>query len=264
MVNDFSRWTADLFQTWLLVLMRVAPIVFMMPLFYSRNIPARVKAGLTLIISLALLPTVKVEMGRFPSEPLSFGFFALSELMIGFLLGFSVRLIFAGLQIAGELAGFQMGFGMAKVMDPQSGSESTVVTGFYYMIGLLLFLTVDGHHWFFKALAQSFQLLAPGEFEPREGLAQLFIRLSGKMFVLAIKIVAPILAIMMLVQIAMGIIARMIPQVNVLMTSFPVTISLGLIFLGLSVELFWPVLKNLLDESGRGLATTLLPLMKGP
>lgn len=82
------------------------------------------------------------------------------------------------------------------------------------------------------------------------------------MFVLAIKIAAPILAIMMLVQIALGIIARMIPQVNLLMSSFPLTIGLGLIFLGISMDLVWPTLKNLMDESGRGLATTLLPLMK--
>jgi len=262
MINDFSQWTAPLFQTWVLVLMRVAPVIFMMPLFYSRNLPAQVKAGLTLIVSLALLPAVPVEAGSFPSEPLSFGLYALSELMIGFLLGFSVRLIFAGLQLAGEVAGFQMGFGMARVMDPQSGSESTVVTGLYYLIGLLLFLAADGHHWFFKALAQSFHLLHPGEFQPQEGLVHLFIRLSGRMFVLAIKIVAPILAIMMLVQIALGSIARMIPQVNLLMSSFPITISLGLIFLGLSIEFFWPILNDQFHESGRGLVNTLLPLMK--
>lgn len=251
-----------MFQAWLLILMRVAPVIFMMPLFHSRNIPVRVKAGLTLIISLALLPAVKIETGPFPSEPLSFVFLTLSELMIGFLLGFSVRLTFAGLQLAGELAGFQMGFGMARVMNPQSGSESTVVSEFYYLIGLLLFLAADGHHWFFKALAQSFHLLAPGEFQPREGLIQLFIRLSGRMFVLAIQIAAPILVIMILVQIALGIIARMIPQVNVLMSSFPLTISLGLIFLGLSMELFRPLLENLMGESGRGLVTVVLPLMK--
>ncbi len=262
MIHDVSHWTMPIFQTWLLVLMRVAPVIFMMPVFHSRNIPVRVKAGLTLIISLALLPTVKIETVLFPSEPLSFGFFAFSEVMIGFLLGFSVRLIFAGLQMAGEIAAFQMGFGMARVMDPQSGSESTVVTEFYYLIGLLFFLTVDGHHWFFKALSQSFHLLAPGEFQPREGLVQLFLRLSGRMFVLAIKIAAPILAIMILVQMALGIIARMIPQVNLLMSSFPLTIGLGLIFLGLSMDFVWPILKNLMDESGRGLTTTLLPLMK--
>lgn len=251
-----------MFQSWLLILMRVAPVIFMMPLFHSRNIPTRVKAGLTLIISLTLLPTVKIEAAPFFSEPLSFVFLTLSELMIGFLLGFSVRLTFASLQMAGEVAGFQMGFGMARVMDPQSGSESTVVTEFYYLIGLLLFMAVDGHHWFFNALAQSFHLLAPGEFQLREGLVQLFIRLSGRMFVLAIQIVAPIMAIMMLVQIALGIIAKMVPQVNVLMSSFPLTIGLGLIFLGLSMELFWPMLESLMRESGRGLVTTVLPSMK--
>jgi flagellar biosynthetic protein FliR len=262
MGSDFSQWTQSMFQTLILILMRAAPVVFMMPVFYSRNVPGRVKAGLTLVISLALLPAVEIETGSFPSEPLAFGLFALSELMIGFLLGFSVRLIFAGLQLAGELSGFQMGFGMARVMDPQSGSESTVVTELYYLVGLLLFLAVDGHHWFFRALVQSFHLLGPGEFHPREGLADFFIHLSGRMFVLAFMISAPILATMMLIQITFGIIARMIPQVNLLMSSFPITISLGLIVLGLSMELFWPALKSLLDESGRGLGSTLLPLMK--
>ncbi len=251
-----------MFQSWLLILMRVAPVIFMMPLFHSKNIPNRVKAGLTMVIGLVLLPTVKAEVGPFPSEPLSFGFFTLSELMIGMLLGFSVRLVFGGLQLAGELAGFQMGFGMARVMDPQSGSESTVVSEFYYLIGLLLFLAVDGHHWFFRALTESFHLLAPGEFHFREGLARLLILLSGGMFVLALKIVAPILSIMVVVQIALGVIARMIPQVNLLMTSFPLTISLGLVFLGLSMDAFWPFLQNLMEESGRGLVSTLLPLMK--
>ncbi len=262
MVNEFSHWTLPMFQSWLLIMMRVAPMVFMMPVFYSRNLPNRVKAGLTLIVSLVLLPTVQDGLTPFPSQPLSFIFFALSEVIIGFLLGFSVRLVFAGLQLAGEIAGFQMGFGMARVMDPQSGSESAILTEFYYLTGLLLFLAVDGHHWFFKALAQSFQILVPGEFQPREGLIPLLVQLSGKMFVIAIKIVAPILAILMLLKIALGIIARMVPQVNLLMSSFPLTIGLGLIAIGISMDLFWPSIKHLMDESGRGLTTTLLPLMK--
>ncbi len=261
-MDDLFRWTMPLFQQWLLILMRVAPIVFMMPLFQSRNVPQRVKAGMSLVISLVLLPAVKIEAGPFPTEPVGFGLLVLYEVMIGFLLGFSVRLIFAGLQLAGELAGFQMGFGMARVMDPQFGTESTVVTEFYFLIGLLLFLAIDGHHWFFKALIQSFHLLAPGTVQLREGLFELFLRLSGRMFVLAIQMVAPVLVILLLVKIALGIIARMIPQVNVLMSSFPLTIGLGLIFMGLSIDLFWASLKNIMEESGRGLVTNLLPLMK--
>lgn len=262
MMNDPLHWTLPLFQAYFLILMRVGPILFMMPVFQARNIPQPVKAGLTLLVSLVLLPITGIDPAFFPSEPLGFGFLLLSELMIGFLLGFSVRLVFAGLQLAGEIASFQMGFGMARVMDPQSGTQSTVVSEFYYLVGLLLFLAVDGHHWFFKALAQSFHLLSPGEFHLREGLLRLFLHLSGNMFMLAIKIAAPILAVLLMVKIAMGIIAKTIPQVNLLMTSFPITVGLGLVFLGLSLDLLWPLLKNLMDESGRGLVTTLLPLMK--
>lgn len=262
MMNDLFQWSLPLFQAYFLILMRVGLILFMMPVLQARNIPHPVKAGLALLVSLVLLPITEIDPAFFPSEPLGFGLLLLSELMIGFLLGFSVRLVFASLQLAGEIAGFQMGFGMARVMDPQSGTQSTVVSEFYYLVGILFFLAVDGHHWFFKALAQSFHLLSPGEFRLQEGLLRLFLDLSGKMFVLAIKIAAPILAVMLMINVAMGIIARTIPQVNLLMTSFPITVSLGLIFLGLSLDLLWPLLKNLTDESGRGLVTTLLPLMK--
>ncbi len=262
MIDDFSSWTIFHFQKWLLIAMRVAPVIFMMPLFFSKNIPNRMKAGFTLVLSLVLLPVVKMEQEAFPSEPFGYGLLCLFELLIGFLLGFSVRFIFAGLQLAGELAGFEMGFGMARVMDPQSGSESTVVTEFYYLIGVLLFLTVDGHHWFFNALVQSFHFLGPGAFQVREDLLTFFIRLSGRMFALALQMVAPLLAILMLIKIALGVIARTIPQVNLLMNSFPLTIGLGLVFIGLSFDLFWPRLQYLLNESGRGLVTTLLPLMR--
>lgn len=261
-LHDLSRWSLPLVQQWLLVLMRVAPIVFLMPLFQSRNVPHRVKALMTLIFSLVLFPVARMEGAPFPSEPLGFGLLILFETAIGFLLGLSVRLVFAALQLAGEIAGVQMGFGMARVMDPQFGTESTVVTEFYFLLGLLLFLSVDGHHWFFKALAQSFQLIRPGNIHLREGLFDLFLRLSGRMFVLAIQIVAPILTILLLVKMALGVVARVIPQVNLLMTSFPLTIGLGLIMMVLSLDLFWSSLGKLMEETGRGLITTLLPLMK--
>ncbi|MCX8117510.1 MAG: flagellar biosynthetic protein FliR [Desulfobacterota bacterium] len=262
LVNDLSRWTLPMVQQWLFVVVRVAPIVFLMPLFQSRNVPQRVKAAITLILSLVLFPSVAIEETAFPSEPVGFGLLVFSEMAIGLVLGLSIRMVFAGLQLAGEIAGTQMGFGMARVMDPQFGSESTVMTEFYFLIGLLLFLSVDGHHWFFRALAQSFQLIRPGGIHLQEGLFDQFLRLSGRMFVLAIQIVAPLLAILLLIKIALGIIARTMPQMNLLMASFPLTIGLGLIMIGLSLDLFWVSLGKWMDESGRRLVTTLLPLMK--
>ncbi len=262
MVTNLFGWSTYQFQSLLLIITRVAPILFMMPPLSSRVVPNIAKIGLTLTVSLVLWPVVKIEAPFFPSEPFSFGFFMISEFMIGFFLGLSIRFIFAGIQLAGEYAGLQMGLAMASIIDPQSGTDSTLIAQFYYLLGLLIFLSVDGHHWIFRALVQSFHLLAPGEFYLQEGLYRHLLSLSGNMFLLAIKMAAPVMAVLILVQIVLGIVARMVPQVNVLISSFPLTISLGLIFLGLSIEFLGPYLQTLFDESGKGLVMTLLPLMK--
>lgn len=262
MMTNLFGWSAYQFQSLLLIMMRVAPILFMTPPLNSRTIPRMAKIGLTLVVSLVLWPVVKTEAPFFPSEPFSFGFFMISEFMIGFFLGLSIQFIFAGIQLAGEYAGLQMGLAMASIIDPESGTNSSLIAQFYYLLGLLIFLSVDGHHWIFRALVKSFHLLAPGEFYLREGLYRHLLNLSGNMFLIAVKIAAPVMAVLILIQIVLGIVARMVPQVNVLISSFPLTIGVGFIFLGLSMEFLLPYLKTLFDESGKGLVMTLLPLMK--
>ena len=262
MVSNLFHGSLTQVQGFLLILMRVSPILFMMPLFNARNLPNFLKVGLALTVSLVLWPVVQLDASHFPTDPYGFGFFLVAELMIGFILGLSVQLVFGGLQLAGELAGVQMGLSMASIVDPQSGGDSNVIAQFHYLFGLLIFLSIDGHHWFFRALIRSFQLLSPGEFLPKAGLYRHLLGLSGKMFLIAFQVAAPVTAVLFFIQIALGILARAVPQVNILMSSFPLTISLGLVFLGLSLDLLWPYLKNLFEESGQGLVLILLPLMK--
>lgn len=242
-------------------MMRVSPILFMMPILSSRALPNLLKIGLMLAVSLLLLPVVKIDVRLFPADPCHFIFFMMAELMVGFILGLSIQLVLAGIQLAGEFAGYQMGLAMASILDPQSGMDTTLVAQFYYLLGLLIFLSIDGHHWFIRALFQSFSVLSPGEFHLKMGLYHHFLKLSGKMFVIAIKMVAPIMAVLIFTQIALGMIAKMVPQMNVLMMGFPLTICLGMIFLGLSIELLFPPLKSLLEEASRGLVDTTLPLI---
>jgi flagellar biosynthetic protein FliR len=242
-------------------MMRVAPILFLMPLLSSATLPTLLKISFTLAVSLVLLPVVKIDARHFPSDPYQFGTFMAAELMIGFILGLSVKLIFAGVQLAGEFVGYQMGLAMANILDPESGMDTTLIAQFYYLVSLLIFLSIDGHHWFIRALFQSFSALSPGEIYLKPGLYQHLIHLSGKMFVIAIKLGAPIMAVMILTQIGLGMIAKLVPQVNVLIASFPLTICLGLVFLGLSVEWMVPFLRSLFDEVNRGLVETMLPLI---
>jgi len=258
---NILAWSVHQFQVYLLIVMRVAFILFMMPLLGTRNIPVLVKAGLTLVLGLILLPVVEIRPAVFPSEPIHFLSLMFLEGLIGFILGLSIKIVFASIQLAGEFAGFQMGLSMAQIVDPSSGMDATLVAQLYYFLALLVFLSVNGHHWFFRALVQSFRLLPPGGVELHEGLYRYFLSLSGKMFVIGIKIAAPVTAILILTQVAMGIVAKMVPQINILITSFPVTIGLGMIFVGLSLELLVPYLRGLFDESGKGMMNVVIPLM---
>ncbi len=259
---DILHWSLSKFQTFILILMRVAPLLFLMPILNSRSFPILVKVGLAIMTSLVLLPLVQLDPARLPLDPWQFAIFLATETMIGFILSLAVNLVFAGIQFGGELVGFQMGLSVAQVIDPQSGVDSGVLSQFYYFLGVLIFLAVDGHHWFFRALSDSFRVLAPGEIHLRPGLYQHFLHLAGNMFVIAIRITAPVMAVLIFTQIALSILAKAVPQVNILMTSFPLTISLGFFFLGLSIEFFLPYFQTLFDNSGQGLGRTLLPLMQ--
>jgi flagellar biosynthesis protein FliR len=262
MPAEALQWSLAQFQSFLLILMRVAPILFLMPLLGSRNIPAPVKIGLALAVSLILLPAVQIGPGAFPAEPLAFLVFLGAEFLIGFFLGLAVKTIFAGIQMGGELVGFQMGLSLAHVIDPQSGVQSSAIAQFHYFIATLFFLAVDGHHWFFRALAGSFHTVPPGEIHLQAGLLAAFLALAGNMFVIAVKLAAPVMAVILFTQMAMGILAKAVPQVNILMTSFPLTIGVGLIFLGFSLDFFHPYFRSLFEETGKSLGATLLPLMK--
>lgn len=257
-----SNWSLLQFQSLVLILMRVSPILFMMPILNSRMIPGMLKIGLSLTVGLILLPLVKIDPRSLPREPFQFGSLMIAELMIGFILALSVQIIFAGIQMGGELVSFEMGFSMANVVDPQSEVSTTVISEFIYFLAILVFLAMDGHHWFFRAVYQSFLLLAPGEIHLRAGLYSHLLNLVGNLFVIAVKLAAPVLAVMMFIKIAMGILAKAAPQVNILMASFPLTIGIGLLFVALSIELLLAYFEGLFQTAGKGLAFTLLPLMQ--
>jgi flagellar biosynthesis protein FliR len=255
------NWSLAQFQALILILTRVAAVLFLMPILGTRYVPTLLKIGLALVVSLILLPLVQVEQPPALFEPVGFAGYLIAELMIGLILGLTIKLIFAGIQMAGEFMGYQMGLAMASLFDPQSGVNNTVTAEFNYLVALLFFLALDGHHWFFRALVESFREVGPGAIQARAGLYEYLLQLSGKMFVIAIKLVAPILAIVLFVHMALGLTAKMVPQINLLMASFPLTIGLGLLFLALSIELFAPYYQSLFEETGRGMVKTVLPLL---
>jgi flagellar biosynthesis protein FliR len=238
--------TPDLAEAFILVLIRISAIIMMSPAFGDATVPATVKWGLSILISLLLFPTVKggiPTMGDFGLLTLVVGI--AGELLIGIIIGFSARLIFAGIQLAGEMLGFQMGFSVASVIDPTSSVQVSVIAEFQYLLSILLFLTVNAHHLFISAIADSYRAIPPLSIYLSGPLLQAFVSLSKDLFVIAVKISAPVTAVLFFTNVAMGLVARTVPQMNVFMVSFPLQIGIGLLFIGLTASVFAEAVQHL-------------------
>jgi flagellar biosynthetic protein FliR len=234
---DILNISPQQLQIFILVLIRVSVVLFLFPIFESAVIPAVIKAGLSLVVALLLVPAVAVAPARFPPTVLETGMLLVSELFIGMLLGLTVRLFLAGVQFAGQIIGFQMGFSIINVFDPQSGGQVSIIDQVSYWMVLLIFLILNGHHVLILALSESFRILAPGALVLKRGLLTMLIGLSSQMFVLGIKMAAPAIAALLFTDAAFGLSAKFAPQMNILIAAFPLKIVVGLIFFGLALDI---------------------------
>jgi len=231
----FSDATYQQWMHFLLILTRCSALVALLPFFGSANIPDTVKAGLSMALAVFLHPIVKIDPALFPTGLDSFMVLAFGELMVGAILGFAVRLLFTAVQIMGHLAGFQMGFSVANVLDPMGGEQVSVIGQFCYIIAILVFFTVGGHHWFFSSVADSFAIVPPGQFAFSRILFDQLTTMTADMFELSLKLGAPVIGVLLAADVAMGVLAKTVPQMNILIVGMPLKIGLGLFFLALTM-----------------------------
>jgi flagellar biosynthetic protein FliR len=245
-------------QMFFLIFLRIAAILLSMPIFNSQSIPILFKVGLALAVSIVLYPLL--DRTAFPalSDLGSFALGAVAEILLGFSIGMAVNLIFVGLQLAGQISGYQMGLALAQVMDPAAGEQIPLLAQFFQLFAFLIFLTINAHHWFLMALADSFQLVPPFGFKISGSLIEQLFHLAGNMFVLAVKVGAPVIAALLLTSIAFGLIGRTVPQMNILFVAMPLKIIIGLLFVGFSL----PYLSSFLKAVFSNLGNTIFLLMK--
>ena len=237
-------------QSFFWVFLRVSILFFLLPLFGATNFPILWKIGLSAVVSVVLTPVVPApeSLPQTASEVVAG---AVSEMIMGMCLGFGVRILIGSVQLAGQLIGFQMGFTMARAINPQDGSQNTTLAQLLYNFMILLFLLMDGHHLFIGAIYKSFELVPPCTFVPKAPLGELLIQVGGEMFLGALKISAPILVALFLSNLCLGIVSRTVPQLNILMVGLPLNISIGLILFGLTLSGLTPYFETLTQGMGR-------------
>ena len=246
-------------QTAILIFLRVSAILLTAPLFGSRNVPVKLKVGLSLILAIIVLPGLGLEEAHFTNVP-SLASAMVGEVLIGVIIGFTAKLLFASVQLAGQLIGFQMGFGIVNVMDPQTSTQISVIAQFKDIVTLLIFLAVDAHYWFILAITKSFELIPLFGFSFTDSLMEVLVRLSCDMFVIAAKIAAPVIAILLFTSLALGLIARTVPQMNIFIVGFPLKIAIGLVGIGVSLPFLAYLLRNHFQKMG-GEIIELMKLM---
>jgi flagellar biosynthetic protein FliR len=222
----------------LLIFVRITGIFIMTPVFGSKNIPVSIKAGLALIITYILFPIVFNNAVIIPENFLPYLFIVIGELIIGLTIGFVSSLVFSAIQMSGQLLDMQIGFGVINIIDPQSGHQIPLVGNFKYMLALIVFLATNGHHVLLSALFASFKLIPVTGVVFHTALTNFMVDMVSGTFVIAMKISLPIIVSIIITDVALGILARTMPQMNIFVVGVPGKIIVGLFVLSLALPFY--------------------------
>jgi len=234
-ITDIALHQVEVYS---IIFFRVSGIIFMMPFFGSENVPRVVRIGLSLVITIVLVPTLDISRVVLPESLMGYVVVLFKELLVGMALGYIAMLIFHGIQFAGELVGFQMGLRIGNVIDPMSEQQISIIGTAQNLLAVLIYISLFWDHFLFKAMAASFHVIPIAGVQFEGQFAIELIRMTGQVFVIALKMGAPILAALFLADVALGFIARTAPQINIFIIGFPVKVGMGILLLGISLPFF--------------------------
>lgn len=233
-------------------LARILAMIASSPVLGNKQIPVRVKIGLSVVLSFIIAPTIGAMPIVSVGSPQGL-LIIIQQIIIGIAMGFTIRLIFSAVEMAGELAGLQMGLGFASFYDPINATHSAIIAQWLGIIAALAFLSMNGHLYLLSALTESFHTLPVGNMISSKGFYSV-VSWGGSIFAYALQISLPILAALLITNIALGILTRAAPQLNLFAVGFPVTLAIGFFMLALSMPYLSPLLDRLTHE---GLGTML-------
>lgn len=230
-----------------LIVMRMTGAVAFNPIFGRTNIPARAKAAF--IFSLALMLYL-AQGGVLPKEPatlLEYGVMLVSELFFGFVTGFSIELAFLVVQYASAVMDFVMGLSMAQIYDPQYNTQMTVTNGLFYAFFMLLFLSLNGHIWLVGLFFKSARQVPFGQVAVSPVMAEYILEMFQDAIYMGVQFAFPMIAMELVTEAAVGILMKIIPQINVFSVNFQIKLMVGIWML---LYLFGPMSDQLYGLAG--------------
>lgn len=247
MISITTAELNTLLAAFLWPLSRILAMVATAPIFGNPSIPVKVKLGLAVMLTVLVMPVVEKSLPQVdPASGIGL-IILLQQVLIGVAIGFVMRIVFVAVEMAGELIGLQMGLGFAVFFDPHSG-QIDIIGRFLGVIASLAFLAIDGHLMMIALISQSFSTLPVGS----EGTADVtFTTLAnwgGEIFKSGLQLSLPVLTALLITNLALGVLTRVAPQLNIFAVGFPLTLSIGLFVLALSMPFYAPILEHLVYD----------------
>ncbi|OAA89284.1 fused FliR family export protein/FlhB family type III secretion system protein [Clostridium coskatii] len=233
------------FTALILVSIRIFSFFILVPIFFPSGIPNVVKVGLTVVMAYILMPGIDYSSISSIDNTMFFVMNCLNEAAAGLTLGFLTSLCFSMVRIAGNLMDMQMGFAMVSMFDPTSNSNTTLVEHLLYWFSLVIFFIVDGHHMLIKSLIQSFSVIKLGSFFLNQASINIIFKAFIEYFGIAIQIGIPIVLILLFTDLTMSLIARTVPQLNIMILGLPVKVLIGFASFCFALPIFLKLIENL-------------------
>lgn len=231
----------------LLIFFRVSGFLFFAPVFENSGIPIHWKIMFGLMLSLILTTAFWNEQPQIDFHPWVLVFLSLKELLIGIAIGFSAQLVFYAARFAGGIIDFDMGYHTSVLFDPQQSSP-TLIGQLKELAVLMLFLIINGHHFLIESLMVSMRAVPLTTMSVTESTLQVLVTFATTIFIVAVKISAPLLLALFVVNLALALLARIAPQTNIFILSFQLKVAVGLLVLFATVPLFVYVAKYSLES----------------
>jgi len=240
---QLEAWLA----AFLFPLVRVLAVFSVAPILGNTGVPRRVRIGLAILITLVVAPALPAMPQVNPGTGLGLAIIG-EQILIGLAIGFAMRLIFAAIDLAGSLIDLQMGLGFAAYYDPQMPSSSTLTSQLFGILATLIFLALNGHLLLVSVMIESFSWLPIAAAPGGAGLFQILVSLGAKVFSVAVLLALPMIAAMLVTNLTFGVLTRAAPQLNIIAIGFPLTVSVGLVVLVLTLPAVGALISRLLMD----------------
>lgn len=238
----------ELLLAFVMLLARIGGLTAFAPFWASFAVSPRIRVVLALVLTMGLFPLLQDKLPAVPLDPVVYLIGIGGELLIGALFGLVGQLLLGAMQLAGTLMGFQMGFSLVNVIDPQTQVEISVLAVLYNLAGLLVFVLLDGHYWYLKVLSESYQVLPAFGAGLSDGVFELLGQLAANMFLLGVQLAAPIVLVGICVDLLLGVVGRAAPQIHILIAGMPLKVMVGFAMLSLSAGALLPLLRSSMER----------------